>query len=77
MDWEDDFEHALAAPDPLEALSGKVRALVDAGADRDEVYARLHAFHVRLQDADRDAESEVTFDGLDFLTGWCAPHRRI
>lgn len=77
MTWEEEFEQALASPDPLRRLSDKVRELVDGGADREALRQRLEAFHVALADAGRDDEDDVVLDVLDFLTGWCNPNQRI
>jgi hypothetical protein len=34
--WEDEFESALAAPEPLQQLSGRVSGVLQAGANRED-----------------------------------------
>lgn len=36
MTWEDEFESALAAPEPLQQLSGRVSGVLQAGANRED-----------------------------------------
>jgi hypothetical protein len=77
MTWEDEFEQAPASAEPLKDLSDRVSALIEGGADREQVRQRLEAFHVQLADAGRDDDDDVVLEVLDFLTGWCNPSQRI
>jgi hypothetical protein len=77
VSWEDEFESALAAAEPLQHLSGKVSEFLEAGADREELRVRLEAFHVKLADAGREDDDDVVLEVLDYMTGWCHPSKRI
>lgn len=75
--WINDFEHALASNDPTGHLRTAVAELVAAGADREVVQAQLESLRLQLRNQNRDAEDDVVLEVLDFLTGWCSPHRKI
>jgi hypothetical protein len=58
-------------------LSDTVSELIERGADREELRARLETFHVELSSAGREADDDVVLEVLDFLTGWRNPSQRI
>jgi len=77
MRWFDGFERALGSSDPVERLRDDVAEIVRSGVPSDTVQASLERFRIKLAAEGRDADEDVVLDVLDFLTGWCSPHRRI
>ena len=48
--------------------------LHDLGVDKDAVYQPLLAYHSSLEDG---MAYDYIADILDYVVGWCAPHRSI
>lgn len=68
---------ALRADQPLWELREVVKSLLAASYDRQVVIEDLTAFALELRAAGREADEDVVFDVLDFLTGWCSPHMKL
>jgi Asp-tRNA(Asn)/Glu-tRNA(Gln) amidotransferase A subunit family amidase len=72
------YEAALAADKPLERLrEAVVHDLEVVGRDRAAVYRALDELRLDLRRAGREADEDNVMDVMDFLVGWCSPHRRL
>jgi hypothetical protein len=71
------YEEALASSDPVERLRKAVAHELSVGTERDAVYQALDRLRLDLRRGGRDAEEDIVMDVMDFLTGWCSPHRRL
>lgn len=72
------YEEALASSNPVERLREAVaHELNVAGTERDVVYRALDQLRLDLRRAGQEAEEDAVMDVMDFLTGWCSPHRRL
>ncbi len=71
------FDGALYADRPLDVLREVVQSLLAASYDRQVMIENLTAFALELRAAEREADEDVVFDVLDFLTGWCSPHMKL
>lgn len=68
---------AFRADQPLWELREVVKSLLAASYDRQVVIEDLTAFALELRAAGREADEDIVFDVLDFLTGWCSPHMKL
>ena len=74
----DTFEVALRGSDGYAGLRQVVKALLDAGGEREALRQELEAFRVYLRrKAGSDAVDDVVLDVLDDLTGWTSPNRKL
>src|SRR2546429_8013293 len=70
------YEMALASGDPVERLrEGVAYDLRVTGTDRDAVYHALDELPLDFRRAGREADEDAVMEVMDFLTGWCSPHR--
>jgi uncharacterized protein (DUF3084 family) len=72
------YEEALASSDPVERLRDAVaHDLQVAGTEREVVYQALDRLRLDLRRAGRETDEDAVMDVMDFVTGWCSPHRRL
>jgi hypothetical protein len=72
------YEEALASSDPVERLRDAVaHDLNVVGTERDVIYRALDQLRLDLRRAGREVDEDAVMDVMDFLTGWCSPHRRL
>jgi len=65
---------ALQQSHPIEKLEQIVKDLLDKGYSKDSILAEFESFRETTTDEDYE---EIVLDVMDFLTGWCSPHKRI
>jgi hypothetical protein len=51
--------------------------MLDSGRDRDELLAVLESAHKHFGEAGQEQLADFALDGMDFLTGWCAPGLKL
>jgi hypothetical protein len=68
------LKEALQKSSPMEALEQIVKDLLGKGYSKENIIAEFEAF--RKTSSDEDYE-DVVLEVMDFLTGWCSPHKRI
>jgi hypothetical protein len=65
---------ALQQRSPMEKLEQIVKDLLGKGYSKESLLAEFESFRQTTTDEDYE---EVVLDVMDFLTGWCSPHKRI
>ena len=65
---------ALQQSSPIEKLEPIVKKLLDKGYSKESILAEFESFRKTTTDEDYE---DVVLDVMDFLTGWCSPHKRI
>jgi len=65
---------ALQKTSPIEKLEPIVKDLLGKGYSKESIIAEFESFRETTMDEDYE---EVVLDVMDFLTGWCSPHKRI
>ena len=75
MSFELGLEEALHAAEPMNSLRSLALDLFSQGQDRATVLGLFESARRRLRQAGRDAEEDAVMDVMDFLVGWCSPHR--
>jgi len=68
------LKEALQQSSPIEKLEQIVKNLLLKGYSKESILAEFEYFRERTTDEDYE---EVVLDVMDFLTGWCSPHKRI
>jgi hypothetical protein len=71
------FEHALEAPNPVEALIELVRERFELGDSREIVLEAFERKRQALRDSGRERDEDAIMDVMDFLVGWCSPHQEL
>jgi hypothetical protein len=78
MAREDRFENALHSTSPIDSLGALARELFAEGYSKVRIVELFEQQLILMQnDATREAQADVVRDVLDFLVGWCSPHRKI
>ena len=70
---EQNFEDALQSIETVEWLHGYLRGMLDSGRDPAELMAALERARKHFDEAGQERFADFALDGMDFLTGWCAP----
>jgi hypothetical protein len=65
---------ALQQRRTMEKLEQIVKDLLGKGYSKESLLAEFESFRQTTTDEDYE---EVVLDVMDFLTGWCSPHKRI
>jgi hypothetical protein len=65
---------ALQQTRPIEQLEEIVKNLLSQGYSTESILAAFESFRQTNQDEEYE---EIVLDVMDFLTGWCSPHKRI
>ena len=65
---------ALQQSRPMEKLEKIAKDLLGKGCSKENILAEFEYFRETMTDEDYE---EVVLDMMDFLTGWCSPHKRI
>ena len=65
---------ALQQSSPIEKLEPIVKDLLDKGYSKESILTEFESFRKTTTDEDYE---DVVLDVMDFLTGWCSPHKRI
>jgi hypothetical protein len=65
---------ALQQRSPMEKLEQIVKDLLGKRYSKESLLAEFESFRQTTTDEDYE---EVVLDVMDFLTGWCSPHKRI
>ena len=65
---------ALQQSRPMEKLEKIAKDLLGKGCSKENILAEFESFRETTTDEDNE---EVVLDTMDFLTGWCSPHKRI
>lgn len=71
------YEDALASAKPVETLRDVVAHDLARDMPRDDVYRALDELRLALRAARREADEDAVMDVMDFLVGYCSPHRRL
>jgi hypothetical protein len=73
MPIDDDFDQALRSAEPLQRLRSLALALAEQGWEKTAIVEKFETARRRL----READEEAVMDVMDFLDGWCSPHKRL
>lgn len=73
---ERNIEEHLAAED-VGSLHAYLRGLLDGGLARPDLEHALEGLHKHFQQRGDERLADLALDGLDLVTGWCAPGRAI
>jgi len=68
------LKEALQQSCPMEKLEQIAKDLLGKGCSKESILAEFEYFRETTTDEDYE---EVVLDMMDFLTGWCSPHKRI
>ena len=71
------IQQALGSSEPVNELRNLVLGLFAQGQSRDAILELFERARQQLRQADREAEEETVMDVMDFLVGWCSPHRKL
>ena len=77
MTLSDDLGAALVINHPLLELRAGLARRLAAGTPRADLEAELEAIMLAARAAGDGPAEDLAADGLDILTGWCAPHLRL
>ncbi|WP_069471192.1 hypothetical protein [Candidatus Marithrix sp. Canyon 246] len=69
------LKEALQQSNPIEKLEQIVKDLLNKGYSKENILAEFEYFR-KTTTNDEDYE-DVVLDVMDFITGWCSPHKRI
>jgi hypothetical protein len=70
-------EAAVVSAGDLRWFRGYLQGLLDAGTTKEQLEGVLRHVHEHLGDRGDERAADLVLDGLDFLTGWCAPHASV
>lgn len=70
---EHNVEVALESADTVEWLHAYLRGMLDSGREREELLGVLENVHAHFREQGQEQFADFALDGMDFLTGWCAP----
>ncbi|KHD08156.1 hypothetical protein PN36_27630 [Candidatus Thiomargarita nelsonii] len=65
---------ALQKNSPIEKLEQIVKDLLGKGYSKESILAEFEDFRETTTDEDYE---DVVLEVMDFLTGWCSPHKRL
>jgi hypothetical protein len=65
---------ALQEHRSMEKLEQIVKDLLAQGYSKESILAEFESFRKKTMDEDYE---DVVLDVMDFLTGWCSPHKRL
>jgi len=65
---------ALQQSSPMEKLEKIVKDLLGKGYSKQSILAIFESFREKTTDEDYE---DIVLDTMDFITGWCSPHKRI
>ena len=71
------IEHALRSTQPVNELRAMVLSLMAEGQSQDTILQILEGARQELRQADREADEDAVTDVMDFVVGWCSPHRKL
>ena len=74
---EQNIHDAVITAGDLEWLRAYLQGVVDSGFSLPGLVALLEATSLELRAEGNDAGEALLLDGLDLLTGFCAPGRQI
>lgn len=70
-------EDAVASADDIRWVHGYLRGMLDGGSAPDELQVALENVYKHFRELHNERLADLTLDGLDFVTGWCAPGMEI
>jgi hypothetical protein len=65
---------ALQQSRPMEKLEKIVKYLLGKGYSKESILAEFESFRETTTDEDYE---DIILNMMDFITGWCSPHKRI
>ncbi|OAD22657.1 hypothetical protein THIOM_001532 [Candidatus Thiomargarita nelsonii] len=65
---------ALQKSSPIEKLEQIVKDLLGKGYSKENILAEFEYFRETTTDEDYE---DVVLEVMDFITGWCSPHKRL
>ncbi|RKZ50811.1 MAG: hypothetical protein DRR16_08350 [Candidatus Parabeggiatoa sp. nov. 3] len=68
------LKEALQQSSPMEKLETIVKDLLSKGYSKESILAEFEYFREAMTDEDYE---DIVLEVMDFLTGWCSPHKRI
>ena len=68
------LKEALQQSRPIEKLEQIVKDLLGKGYSKESILAEFESFRERTRDENYE---DVVLDVMDFITGWCSPHKCI
>jgi len=68
------LKEALQQSSPIEKLEQIVKDLLNKGYSKDNILAEFEYFRKKTTNEDYE---DIVLDVMDFITGWCSPHKRI
>lgn len=74
---EQNIHDAVMRADDLDWLAGYLQGVVDSGFAVADLVALLETASLELRAQGNDASEALVLEGLDLLTGFCAPGRQI
>lgn len=71
------LKEALLQSSPIEKLEQIVKDLLNKGYSKESILAEFERFRTTLGTTNNEDYEDVVLDVMDFITGWCSPHKRI
>jgi len=68
---------ALQKSSPIEKLEQIVKDLLGKGYSKESILAEFERFRTTLGTTTGEDYEDVVLEVMDFITGWCSPHKRI
>ncbi|KHD05330.1 hypothetical protein PN36_34380 [Candidatus Thiomargarita nelsonii] len=68
---------ALQKSSPIEKLEQIVKDLLGKGYSKESILAEFERFRATLGTTTDEDYEDVVLEVMDFITGWCSPHKRI
>ncbi len=68
------LKEALQQSSPIEKLEQIVKYLLNKGYSKENILAEFESFRKTTTNEDYE---DVVLDVMDFITGWCSPHKSI
>lgn len=77
MTFDEALEQALRWPESVNELRSLALHLFSQGHEQAAVLEMFEKARQQLRQANRDADEDAVMDVMDFLAGWCSPHRKL
>jgi hypothetical protein len=77
MEYESLIVESARSALPLQALRSSLIRLLREGHDRTSLLVAFGVLADELRGAGREAEADLTLEGMDLLSDWCSPHMRL
>jgi hypothetical protein len=71
------LKEALQQSSPMEKLEKIVKDLLSKGYSKESILAEFERFRAEIGTTTDEDYEDIVLDMMDFITGWCSPHKRL